>query len=503
MIRPRTPLGCPGWLGLPATAAGVVALFGAYWDDAWHTDTGRDDFWIPPHLVLYAGVFVAAACTVVWALLSWRRAGGGVRQLRQVLADPALLLAAVGGFSALASAPVDDAWHRLLGRDAVLWSPPHLLAVTATLALVVGLLAGLRQTPSRAAAIARLTGGAAVLGALQLPVLEYDTDVPQFPAVWYYPVATFGLAAGYLLVRDLLVRFRAVLAAAAVYTTLRIIIAVALVALGNSSAMVPPLLAGLLLLAPVQHRRALAQLVLLGVATPTLWWVSSLPQSTVTTVVPATELVAAVPLSVGAALLAGVLHGDLGPPRAAWPRRDSASVSAALVLLVVCAALVLSAAPALAHDPGQGPHVLRAQMTVTHNGTKAIVTLAMPVSCESISPIGAAARRAGTEHRGPLTLTQRAGRCVASGNVDVDQTGRWFVYAELNREPFPRAHRAEAWVPVRPGTTVSVERVVYAPAQPEARVLLRDATGAGLLLAVIGLLLAVMRQSRRVADRRS
>ncbi|MBC9003607.1 hypothetical protein H9X94_16770 [Micromonospora aurantiaca] len=403
----------------------------------------------------------------------------------------------------MVSAPVDDAWHRLLGRDAVLWSPPHLLAVAATLALVVGLLAGLQQTASRSAAIARLVGGAAVLGALQLPVLEYDTDVPQFPAVWYYPVATLGLAVGYLLVRDLLGRFRAVLAAAAVYTTLRILIAVALVALGNSSTMVPPLLACLLLLAPLQHLRALAQLVLLGVATPTLWWVSSLPQSTVTTVVPATELVAAVPLSVGAALLAGVLHGDLRPPRAAWSRRDSASASAALVLLLVCAALVLPAAPALAHDPGQGPRVLRAQMTVTHNGTTATVTLALPVSCDSISPIGAVARRAGTEHRGPLTLTKQAGSCVASGDVHVDQAGRWFVYAELDREQSARADRAEAWLPVRPGTTVSVERVVYAPAQPETRVLLRDATGAGLLLAVIGLLLTVMRLSRRVADRRS
>lgn len=477
--------------------AGVVAVFGAYWDDAWHTDIGRDDFWIPPHMVLYAGILVAALCAVMWGMLSWRRAGGGVRQLREVLADPALLLAALGGFGALASAPVDDAWHRLFGRDAVLWSPPHLLAVTATLALVAGLLAGLRLAPSRSAATARLIGGAAVLGALQLPVLEYDTDVPQFPAVWYYPVATLGLAAGYLLVRDLLVRLRAVLAAAAIYTALRIIIAAALVVLDHSAVMVPPLLGVLLLLAPFTRWPALAQLTVLGAATPMLWWMSSLPQTAVTTVVPAVELVAAVPLSVGAALLVGVWHGELRSPRPSWLRRVTASVPAvAIVLLTLCAALVLPVAPALAHDPGQGPQVLRARMTVTHTGTTTFVTLALPESCQSIVPIAAVARRAGEEHRGSLTLTERAGACVASGDVEVDKAGRWFVYAELDHRS---ADRTEAWLPVRPGRTVSAERVVYTPAEPDTRIPLRNAVGAALLLAVIGLFVAVMRLSRGVA----
>lgn len=39
-----------------AFLAGTAALFGTYWDDAWHTDRGRDDFFIAPHLTLYGGV---------------------------------------------------------------------------------------------------------------------------------------------------------------------------------------------------------------------------------------------------------------------------------------------------------------------------------------------------------------------------------------------------------------------------------------------------------------
>lgn len=38
-----------------------VALFGVYWDDAWHTDRGRDDLLSAPHLALYAGVAIAVS----------------------------------------------------------------------------------------------------------------------------------------------------------------------------------------------------------------------------------------------------------------------------------------------------------------------------------------------------------------------------------------------------------------------------------------------------------
>jgi hypothetical protein len=38
----------PGIL-LLVVVAGAAALFATYWDDAWHTDLGRDDATIPPH----------------------------------------------------------------------------------------------------------------------------------------------------------------------------------------------------------------------------------------------------------------------------------------------------------------------------------------------------------------------------------------------------------------------------------------------------------------------
>ena len=103
-----------------ASLGGVVALVGIYWDDAWHTDRGRDSLFAPPHLVLHAGVLAA---TLAVGLLTRRPWGGGQR------------LAIAGGAAVLVPAPVDELWHVSFGRDAVLWSPPHMFAVVASLML--------------------------------------------------------------------------------------------------------------------------------------------------------------------------------------------------------------------------------------------------------------------------------------------------------------------------------------------------------------------------------
>lgn len=108
-----------------------AALFGVYWDDAWHTDRGRDEFLSGPHLVLYAGVMLAVAIVGWWA---WQGRRGG---WRTVLAGP-IGMAIVGAAVVLGSAPVDEWWHRVFGRDAVLWSPPHLVALFGAIALGTG-----------------------------------------------------------------------------------------------------------------------------------------------------------------------------------------------------------------------------------------------------------------------------------------------------------------------------------------------------------------------------
>jgi hypothetical protein len=57
-----SPLGRQRWSGW---------LVGAYWDDAWHTDRGRDSLFVAPHLVLYAGVLMATVPVAMLARKPW------------------------------------------------------------------------------------------------------------------------------------------------------------------------------------------------------------------------------------------------------------------------------------------------------------------------------------------------------------------------------------------------------------------------------------------------
>ncbi|MFF4576369.1 hypothetical protein [Streptomyces sp. NPDC001410] len=120
---------------LAAVMSGAFALFSTYWDDSLHTDVGRDTFWSAPHLLLYGSILVTLGTLARWAWPHARRQGA-----TGILRDPVLRGAAVSGAAVGIAAPADAAWHTAFGRDAVLWSPPHLLAIAATMALTMALL---------------------------------------------------------------------------------------------------------------------------------------------------------------------------------------------------------------------------------------------------------------------------------------------------------------------------------------------------------------------------
>ena len=112
--------------------AKVISSWGVQWDIQWHTLIGRDSFWIPPHLMTYAGV--VAMVVLSFGALAWttlrpsRRAGDDVRVLG-LAGTRGFHLAAWGIALTVLAAPIDDLWHRLFGLDVTLWSPPHLLGL--------------------------------------------------------------------------------------------------------------------------------------------------------------------------------------------------------------------------------------------------------------------------------------------------------------------------------------------------------------------------------------
>jgi hypothetical protein len=151
-MQPSTQQTAPGAgvAGLPAgllalvVVAGSAGLFATFWDDAWHTDLGRDQATIPPHPLLYASMATIGAVVAAWGLSAlWRD-----RSPTALWWQPPLLLAAASGTVTLAALPIDAAWHASFGRDAVLWSPPHMLAVFGNLALLVGFPGGARPEVS-------------------------------------------------------------------------------------------------------------------------------------------------------------------------------------------------------------------------------------------------------------------------------------------------------------------------------------------------------------------
>src|SRR5690348_6507441 len=104
----------PAAAGAVIAAAGWLSLLATYWDDAWHTDIGRDSAWTPPHVALYGAVAVAGV-VVAWWVIANVASGRSLRSLTW----PSLLLAGAGGSAVLAAAPIDAAWHAAYGRDAV------------------------------------------------------------------------------------------------------------------------------------------------------------------------------------------------------------------------------------------------------------------------------------------------------------------------------------------------------------------------------------------------
>ena len=122
-------------LELAPLLIGLVALTlaaaGSAWDVAWHRLIGRDTFWTPPHLGIYAGTALSGIAALVATATAVR---GRVPRARELTVGPlhverGMALVGFGALAVIAAGPFDDLWHRTFGRDVDIWSPPHLFAI--------------------------------------------------------------------------------------------------------------------------------------------------------------------------------------------------------------------------------------------------------------------------------------------------------------------------------------------------------------------------------------
>jgi hypothetical protein len=176
------------WCGVLAITSSTI---GGIWDVSWHRSIGRDTFWTPAHMLIYAcGVLAALIC----GYLIFATTFGHSARLRDVSvnilgfrAPLGAFIAAWGGIAMLTSAPFDNWWHAAYGLDVKIISPPHTLLIFGIRAVAIGVLFLLLAAMNRSAATDHagfktlqrlfLYCGGLIIGGQMFFLLEYTWDV--------------------------------------------------------------------------------------------------------------------------------------------------------------------------------------------------------------------------------------------------------------------------------------------------------------------------------------
>lgn len=180
--RAWLPSGLVVGLGL---TGGLLQIYGGTWDIAWHVDRGRESFFSPPHLVLYAGILLVLISASIGLSAAATSGAGLLRRLRE---SPPLTAIVAATLLQLSSAPLDEFWHRSFGRDVSVWSPPHFVLIFGAAATFFALAAlQIRRIGGREAARTAGWRDRAVLllliacGSGMLMGVVVESDFPGIP----------------------------------------------------------------------------------------------------------------------------------------------------------------------------------------------------------------------------------------------------------------------------------------------------------------------------------
>jgi len=188
------------WYLWCSALAVTSAYIGGYWDISWHRSIGRDSFWTPAHLAIYAcGVLAGVSSAYMIATTTFDRRSplrdASVR-IWGLSAPAGAFISAWGGLAMLVSAPFDDWWHNAYGLDVKIISPPHMVLAAGFFGIELGTVMLLLAFMNRAGegarpALQRLflyVGGTVVCESLLLK-LEYISRSDMHSALFYIVVA--------------------------------------------------------------------------------------------------------------------------------------------------------------------------------------------------------------------------------------------------------------------------------------------------------------------------
>ena len=154
MTRTRIP-----WHVTAVLVAATSAVVGVIWDISWHRTIGRDTFWTPAHMAIYASG-VIAGLTCGWLVLKTTFAGSDEERAAGVsfwgFRGPlGAWLCIWGSFAMIVSAPFDDWWHNAYGLDVKVLSPPHLILALGFTGIQLGAMLMVLALQNRASVDAR------------------------------------------------------------------------------------------------------------------------------------------------------------------------------------------------------------------------------------------------------------------------------------------------------------------------------------------------------------
>ncbi len=147
------------WYVVATLVAATSAVVGVIWDISWHRTIGRDTFWTPAHLAIYAsGIIAGLSCG--WLVLKTTFAGSDAERAAGVrfwgFRGPlGAWLCIWGAMAMIVSAPFDNWWHNAYGLDVKVLSPPHVILALGFTGIELGAVLMVAAMQNRAGSEAR------------------------------------------------------------------------------------------------------------------------------------------------------------------------------------------------------------------------------------------------------------------------------------------------------------------------------------------------------------
>jgi hypothetical protein len=147
------------WYVPAVLVAATCAVVGVLWDISWHRTIGRDTFWTPAHMMIYAsGIIAGLSCG--WLVLRTTFAGTSVERAASVTfwgfrGPLGAWLCIWGALAMIVSAPFDNWWHNAYGLDVKVLSPPHVILALGFTGIELGAVLMVAGLQNRAAPEAR------------------------------------------------------------------------------------------------------------------------------------------------------------------------------------------------------------------------------------------------------------------------------------------------------------------------------------------------------------